>query len=370
MAATMALNNMNLKRVLAYSTVSQLGYMIMALGAGGYVIAMEMASGDVYAAGGYTAGVFHMINHAFFKALLFMCAGSVIHAVGTEDMRKLGGLGKKMKITSWTMLIGCLSIAGFPFFSGFWSKDLILEAAMEPSVLGMPAGSVFLILFVLALITAFMTAFYMFRMWFMTFRGRRGEASDRAHESPRSMTVPLVILSVFAAFSGFLIFFWLNNVITFSVVGGAFVVGGHGHSTGHIFDSIFTNKWTYVSLAVAVSGILAAYLMYARKAVDPARFSSGGRSRLYRFLTARYYFPELYDQISLKLGYGVAKGVDYLDKNLIDGTVNGISNAVVGGSGSLRKLHSGHLRDYAAFMVIGMIVLFFLLYLLVTTGGI
>ncbi|MCL2785624.1 MAG: NADH-quinone oxidoreductase subunit L [Methanomassiliicoccaceae archaeon] len=365
-AATMALNNMNIKRVLAYSTISQLGYMIMALGVGGYIIATEMAHGDV-SSDGYTAGVFHMMNHAFFKALLFMGAGSVIHAVGTEDMRRMGGLSRKMKITSFTMLIGCLSIAGFPLFSGFWSKDLILEAVMEPS----SHSIIFVLLFVLALITAFMTAFYMFRLWFMTFKGRTGDASAHCHgESPKSMTVPLVILSLFAAFSGFFIFLGLNDVITFSVIGGEFFVGGHGHSAAYIMDHIMTNVWTYVSIAISLAGIVLAYMMYARRSIDPAMFNADGKSRIYRFLTARYYFPQLYDQISLKLGYSVAKGVEYVDENLIDGTVNGLSNSVIGTSGSMRKLHSGYVRDYASFMVIGVITIFVVLYILVTSGGV
>ena len=369
-AASMALNNMNLKRVLAYSTISQLGYMIMALGAGGYMIATEMAHGaaDIDGAVGYTAGVFHMMNHAFFKALLFMCAGSVIHAVGTEDMRRMGGLGKKMKITSWTMLIGCLSIAGFPFFSGFWSKDMIMEAVMEPAVAG--AASVFLFLFVLALITAFMTAFYMFRLWFMTFAGKPKDEKLHCHgESPVSMTLPLVILSVFAALSGFLMFFWLNDIITFNVIGGAFVVGGHGHEGMDILHEILYNQWTYVSLALSLFGILLAYLMYAKKAIDPARLNAGGNTRIYRALTARYYFPQLYDEIALRLGYDVAKGVDYADRNLIDGTVNGISNAMMGSSGMLRKLHSGHVQDYVAYMAVGVLAVFFVFYILIMTGG-
>ncbi|MDR2866049.1 MAG: NADH-quinone oxidoreductase subunit L [Methanomassiliicoccaceae archaeon] len=368
-AATMALNNMNLKRVLAYSTISQLGYMILALGAGGYIIATEMAHGDVEATVGYTAGVFHMMNHAFFKALLFMCAGSVIHAVGTEDMRRMGGLSKKMRITSLTMLIGCLSIAGFPFLSGFWSKDMILEAVMEPSSLGLE-GQIFMLLFVLALITAFMTAFYMFRLWFLTFKGKPRDASIHCHgESPKSMTMPLMILSVFAVGSGFLIFLGLNDIITFSVISGDFVVGGHGHTPGHILDAILTNVWTYVSLAVALIGILLAYLIYARGSLDPSRLTASGKSRLYRFLAARYFFPQLYDQISWKLGYSVAKGVDYVDKNMIDGTVNGLANSVVGSSGSLRKMQTGNVRDYLMYMAVGLISAVIVLYVLVTTGG-
>jgi NADH-quinone oxidoreductase subunit L len=375
-AATMALNNMNIKRVLAYSTISQLGYMVMALGAGGYLIAMEMQHGvptaGILATVGFTAGVFHMMNHAFFKALLFMGAGSVIHATGTEDMRKMGGLSKKMRKTSWTMLIGCLSIAGFPLFSGFWSKDMILEATMEPSIAGLAAGDIFLFLFALAAITAFLTAFYMFRMWFMTFHGKPKDESIHCHgESPKSMTIPLIILSIFALGSGFLIFFGLGDIITFNVSGsGAYYFGGDGHTPAHIFDAIVTNIWTYVTMGLALIGILLAYLMYARSLINPARFNANGRSRVYRFLNARYFFPELYDQIALKLGFGVAKGIDYLDKNLIDGTVNGISNAVVGGSGALRKIQTGHVRDYVSLIALGVIAIMAILALLVFSGGI
>jgi NADH-quinone oxidoreductase subunit L len=360
-AASMALNNMNIKRVLAYSTISQLGYMIMALGAGGYIIATEMGSGNIEGSMGYSAGVFHMMNHAFFKALLFMCAGSVIHAVATEDMRKMGGLSTKMKITSTTMLIGCMSIAGFPLLSGFWSKDLILEAMMGPS------GAVFTLLFTLAMVTAFMTAFYMFRLWFMTFKGKPGEATETCHgESPKSMTVPLIILSAFAALSGYLMFIGLSGMISFSWINGAFVIGGeYGYQGMGLLEKILTSVWTYVSIAVAMLGIALAYLMYVTKDINPSRFGDGMLSRL---LTARYHFPRLYDEIALKGGLEVAKGVDYLDKNMIDGTVNGITNAVVGSSESVRKIHTGHVKDYAALMAIGVVALFVIMFLI--SGGI
>jgi NADH-quinone oxidoreductase subunit L len=365
-AATMAMNNMNLKRVLAYSTVSQLGFMIMALGAGGYLLAIE---GEAHGVVGYTAGVFHMMNHAFFKALLFMCAGSVIHAAGTEDMRQLGGLSNKMKITSLTMLIGSLSIAGFPLMSGFWSKDMIFEAVLESSHIG-AAGSAFAFLFVLALVTAFMTAFYMFRMWFMTFRGKTGPASEHCHgESPRSMTIPLIILSAFAIGSGFLIFFGLNNIITFSVYHGDFLFGGHGHTAMEILMAVVTNPWTYVTIALALLAIFLAYKMYDERSIDPGKFNANGESPVYKFLTARYMFPQLYDQISWKLGYGVAKGVDYIDRELVDGTVNGMANALVSGSESLRKVQTGNVRNYAAYVILGVLALAAVLFFLVYYGG-
>lgn len=373
-AATMALTNYNIKKVLAFSTLSQLGYMILSLGAGGYLIALGMESGDAaliaLGAAGYTAGCFHMMNHAFFKALLFMCSGSVIHSCGTEDMRQMGGLGKKMKITSITMLIGSLSIAGFPLLSGFWSKDLIIETVMDAGT----DGSVwFLVLWVLAVVTAFMTAFYMFRMWFMTFMGKEGHASQHAHgESPRSMTTPLIILAVFAAVSGFFIMFGLDGMVSFNVVdfGTAFVVGG-GHSEGfEYFVELFTNPYTWLTIVLALLGIGIAYLMYAKKTVDPGRFNKNGESWLYKLLQNRWYFPEFYNQISWKLGYGIAKGVNYVDRQVIDGTVNGLSAAVVGGGDSLSKMQSGDVRDYASVILLGVSVLAVLVALIAIVMGV
>ena len=361
-AATMALNNMNIKRVLAYSTVSQLGYMILGLGAGGYLIALGMdmggAEGDILitaGAAGFIAGCFHMMNHAFFKALLFMCSGSVIHAVGTEDMREMGGLGKHMKITSITMLLGSLSIAGFPLFSGFWSKDLVIEIAMEA---GHDGTVWFTVLWILAIITAFMTAFYMFRMWFMTFMGEEGHASQHCHgESPKTMTTPLVILSVFAVLSGFLLMFGLDAMISFDVAATGFQVGG-GHAEGfEYFTELFTNPYTYLTIVLALVGIGIAYVMYVKKTVDPGKFNKDGNSWLYKALTKRWWFPDLYNQISWKLGYGVAKGVNYVDRQVIDGTVNGLSAAVVGGGDVMSKVQTGNVHDYASVVLLGVAVL-------------
>lgn len=361
-AATMALNNMNIKRVLAYSTISQLGYMILGLGAGGYLIALGMdmggAEGDILitaGAAGFIAGCFHMMNHAFFKALLFMCSGSVIHAVGTEDMREMGGLGKHMKITSITMLLGSLSIAGFPLFSGFWSKDLVIEIAMEA---GHDGTVWFTVLWILAIITAFMTAFYMFRMWFMTFMGEEGHASQHCHgESPKTMTTPLVILSVFAVLSGFLLMFGLDAMISFDVAATGFQVGG-GHAEGfEYFTELFTNPYTYLTIVLALVGIGIAYVMYVKKTVDPGKFNKDGNSWLYKALTKRWWFPDLYNQISWKLGYGVAKGVNYVDRQVIDGTVNGLSAAVVGGGDVMSKVQTGNVHDYASVVLLGVAIL-------------
>jgi len=355
LAATLALNNMNIKRVLAYSTISQLGYMILALGAGGYLLA---TAADTESAMGYTAGVFHMMNHAFFKALLFLCAGSVIHAVGTEDMRKMGGLGKKMPITSITMLIGSLSIAGIPILSGFWSKDLILEAVMVPFNEGSAAGIVFLLLFIMAAITAFMTAFYMFRMWFMTFVGKKGSASEHCHgESPKTMTVPLCILAVFAAVSGLLILFGLNDILTFNLHGGHYVVGGLGHTAEHILEEIITNPMTYLSIALAAGGIAVAYLLYVYRRDHVPENLGDEYGGLYGLLKERYGFPKLYNELSWYGGYGVAKLVNFVDRRIVDGSVNGIAAGITTGSEIMSKAQTGYVRNYATVVALGVIVL-------------
>ena len=346
-AATMALNNMNIKKVLAYSTISQLGYMILALGAGGYLWALGF---EELGALGFFAGCFHMINHAFFKALLFMGSGSVIHGTGTEDMRLMGGLFKKMKITATTMLFGCLAIAGIPIFSGFWSKDLVIDAAMAAFENGVGDGATwFLVLWILAVITAFMTAFYMFRMWFMTFMGEPRENAQHCHgESPKTMTMPLVILAIFALLSGLLLFTKFDKVLS--------VCGVHidGMEEG---IHLFSNMFTYLTLVLAIVGIAIAYLMYVKKTVDPGKFNKHGDSWLYKALTKRWWFPDLYNQISWKLGYGVAKGVNYVDRQIVDGTVNGLSGAVVGGGDELSKVQTGHVQDYSSIVLVGVSVL-------------
>jgi NADH-quinone oxidoreductase subunit L len=346
-AATMALNNMNIKKVLAYSTVSQLGYMILALGAGGYLWALGY---EELGALGFFAGCFHMVNHAFFKALLFMCSGSVIHGTGTEDMRLMGGLFKKMKITAITMLFGCLSIAGIPIFSGFWSKDLVIDTAMAAFQNGVgDAATWFIVLWILAVITAFMTAFYMFRMWFMTFMGEPRENAQHCHgESPKTMTTPLIILAVFALISGLFMFFGLANMLAFEGI----AIDGPEHGL-----ELFTNPYTYLTLALAAIGIAIAYLMYVKKTVDPGKFNKNGESWLYKALTMRWWFPDMYNQISWKLGYGVAKGVNFVDRQVVDGTVNGLSGAVVGGGDAMSKVQTGHVQDYSSIVLLGVSVL-------------
>ena len=234
------------------------------------------------------AGVFHMINHAFFKALPFLIRsvtrGRTGHAQdgrpGQEDEDNLHNNAHRLAVHR-----------RIPAASGFWSKDLVLETALAPAQHGLGAGT-FTALFLMGIITAFMTAFYMFRMWFMTFRGDEGEATRHAHgESPRSMTVPLIILAVFALGSGLGILFGLSNAITESLSCTLGYLHIHTHEGMTIAEDIFTNVWTDVSIVLTLLGMYIGWLMYCKKSVDPGRFNKNGESRLYKLLTKRYYFP-------------------------------------------------------------------------------
>jgi NADH-quinone oxidoreductase subunit L len=295
-----------------------------------------------------------MVNHAFFKALLFLGSGSVIHSTGTEDMRHMGGLHSKMKITSITMLIGSLSIAGFPFFSGFWSKELVLETAMHAGA----EGALFTLMWILAIVTAFMTAFYMFRMWYMTFIGKK-EAEHCHGESPKTMTIPLMILTPFAAALGVILLFGFANGLTIGIIGGEYQIGsGHGHGAIDELVLIFGSIYTYITIALVLVAIFLARAMYRKMTLDPGKFNKNGESFLYKALTNRWWFPLLYDQIGWKLGDGVAKGVDFVDTQIVDGTVNALSSAVAGGGDTIGKMQTGNVRDYSAFIVIGIVALF------------
>jgi len=222
-AASIGLVQNDIKRVLAYSTVSQLGYMMLALGAAGYV-----------------AGVFHLFTHAFFKALLFLAAGSVIHAVHTQNIKEMGGLGKDMKITRAVFLIGALSISGFPLLAGFFSKDLILASVYE-------GGNV--LLFWIALFTAAITAFYMFRLYFLTFTGKPRH-NVHVHESPRNMTLPMIILATFAVFAGYIEYFGFGHWIS---------------AGGTIAEEVHAPSWIMgLSILAAVTGISLAYIIFGR----------------------------------------------------------------------------------------------------------
>ena len=328
LAATIALKQNDIKKVLAYSTVSQLGYMFLALGVGAY-----------------STGVFHVMTHAFFKALLFLAAGSVIHAVGGEqDIRKMGGLNK-LKITSITFLIGCIAIAGVPPFSGFFSKDAILLAAFEHNK----------VLYAIALVGAMLTAYYMFRLFVVTFTGKfRGteEQERHLHESPPAMTIVLVILAILSVIGGFIgipgvIMKGADKLTEFlSPVIPVRVEEAVSSSTEFSLMALSTG--------LVVVAIIAAWLRFRKYEFKPSK-------GLGKVLENKWYVDEFYDAIIVKplnkLGEILNEG---LEKSGIDALVNGIGRAVQYGGRQLRWLQSGQVGSYVLLMVVS-IVLFFVL---------
>ncbi|MDX1534457.1 MAG: proton-conducting transporter membrane subunit, partial [Thermoplasmata archaeon] len=379
-AATMAVANYDIKRVLAFSTISQLGYMFLGLGAAGYAINLGLEGAQE----GYAAAIFHLANHAFFKALLFLGAGSVIHAMATNDMRKMGGLHKWMPITSLTMLLAALSIAGIPPLSGFWSKDEILAATFAAS----GGNQLLLWMWVLGILTVFLTAFYMFRLWYMTFRGEpRWEKEP--HESPRVMTTPLVVLAIFAVGSGLVIFplGGFGNLI-FPLVQGA-----HAEFTAPLDILIKTfagpNSFlTYISLLGVAAGLGWATLIYRMGVISPDALTAGpGRKAVHTLLQRRYYLDDAYDSIGQQVVYGLARfsdwfdrkivdgavnlaarltlwaarGTDLVDRRAVDGVVNSISLRTFRAGWSLRRGQTGQVQNYVAIIVIGAAVVLFLI---------
>ncbi|MFT3903203.1 MAG: NADH-quinone oxidoreductase subunit L [Niabella sp.] len=332
LAATIALKQNDIKKVLAYSTVSQLGYMFLALGTGAYV-----------------AAVFHVMTHAFFKALLFLGSGSVIHAMGGEqDMRKMGGLGKYMKITHITFLLGCFAIAGIPGFSGFFSKDEILAGAFGKSP----------VLYALALFGALLTAFYMFRLYATTFKGSfRGtkEQEHHLHESPAAITVPLIVLAILSVIGGFV------GVPEFMVHGA--------HSLKTFLDPVFeasykilpehtvshSTEWALAGLS-SILVIIVVIFAWNRFSKKPDLKEAEGFGKV---LANKWYVDELYDAIVVRplnaLGSFLNKT---FDPKVVDGIVNGVGRLVNYGGRQLRWLQSGQTSAYVLLMVLGMLIVF------------
>jgi NADH-quinone oxidoreductase subunit L len=335
-AATIALAQNDIKRVLAYSTVSQLGYMFLAVGVGAFA-----------------AAIFHLFTHAFFKACLFLGSGSVIHALGGEqDMRKMGGLKSHLPTTYWTYLIAALAISGAPLTAGFFSKDQILWQAYAS-----PSGAVWL--WLMAWIAAGLTAFYMFRQFFLVFHGEcRAPAEVKAHihESPLVMTAPLVLLaagSIFAGWLGTPDFLWgsaWNHWL--EPLFGVAEAAPHEEQSAEIFFLILT-------LAVAGAGFYLAYLSYARGAQLPERLSSMIGGSLYRCLFHKYYVDELYD-LAVVRPFTACSGwlAAVFDLGVIDGIVNGIADRVRGSSLFWRELQTGNVQHYLLAFLAGAVVVF------------
>jgi NADH-quinone oxidoreductase subunit L len=344
LAASIALVQNDIKRILAYSTVSQLGYMIMALGLGSFA-----------------AGTLHLMTHAFFKALLFLCAGSVIHAAHTQDIQQMGGLRNKMKITYWTMLIASLSIAGIPPLSGFWSKDEIVASTM-----GHP------VFMVLTLLVAFMTAFYMFRLIFLTFYGttRDQHSYDHAHESPRTMTTPLIILGVLSVVAGWVAIPWLPEGYSSFV----FFHEPH-HAVAHISIML-------ISTLVAASGIGLAYLFYFKRSISAEAVAAKFKP-LYTTLYNKWYFDEIYDRVIIrpilsltsllwKFDGGVIDWIvnffarftlwvsdvkQWFDVHIVDGTVNGLGYTIWSVGTLIRQFQTGRVQFYGFFILFGIVLM-------------
>src|SRR5881396_45479 len=376
-AATMAVVNTDIKRVLAFSTISQLAYMFLGLGAGAYVMATQASRGEEVNSAGYSAALYHLFNHAFFKALLFLSAGSVIHAVHTNDMREMGGLSKSMPITSKVMLFGALALAGIVPFSGFFSKGEILSVTFDAGSL----NSGFYLLWALGVGTAFLTAFYTFRLWFMTFRGEyRGH--QHLHESPRVMTTPLLILAGFTLVSGLLAYPMqgFGNLVFFQRPEAAFPL------LGVPFQHLLLEG---VSMGVAVLGLALAWAVYATKRVPAERFTaSRGGAFIHRMLTKRYWIDDAYDAFGRTVVYGTARVIDWFERKVIDGIVNGVGRAgVVVATGTdlfdrqvidgavnaisletvrtslrLRQRQTGQVQSYAWVVVLGIVVVIALMF--------
>lgn len=335
LAATIALKQNDIKKVLAYSTVSQLGYMFLGLGVGAY-----------------TGAVFHVITHAFFKALLFLGAGSVIHAMHHEqDIRKMGGLAKKLPKTHLTFLIGCIAIAGIPPFSGFFSKDEILINAYVYSP----------VLYWVGMAGALMTAFYMFRLYATTFRGSFRGTSEQAHhlhESPWQMTLPLILLAVAAVAAGFMgipeLFakdaHWLQRFL--APVFEQSSALQHAHTISHSTE--------YILLGTSVSVLLIAIVIAWKKfSVKPEIAEPSGAAKI---LERKWYVDELYDSlISRPLNYLAAWFNNVLEKKGIDGVVNGTGKMVQWGGRQFRLLQSGQVGGYLLWMVLGLMLLLVLI---------
>ncbi len=319
-AAVIAMTQFDIKRVLAFSTLSQIGYMMLSLGVSGY-------GGEEGL--GYMASMFHLFTHAMFKALLFLGAGSIIHAVHSNDMNDMGGLRKYMPITHITFLIACLTIAGIPPFSGFFSKDEILVAAHSYSTT----------LFSIEYITAGLTAFYMFRLYFRVFWGAERHYHHTPHESPLVMTIPLMVLAFASIFSGFLPF---SELVTSNGVG---------------FETETHLMVALPSVLIGVAGIVVAWVLYKKESLVPKAITEK-LGILYKATYNKFYIDEIYLFMTKKVIFNyVSRPVAWFDRNVIDGFMVGIGKVTERTSYQIKEMQSGQLQHYAFAFVAGTLAL-------------
>jgi NADH-quinone oxidoreductase subunit L len=335
-AATIGLVQTDIKKVLAYSTVSQLGYMFLACGVGAF-----------------GAGIFHLMTHAFFKGLLFLAAGSVIHAVGGEqDMRKMGGLRKKIPVTFWTMLMATLAIAGAPGFSGFFSKDEILNETQHASP----------VLWGLGVLTAGLTSFYMFRLMFLTFFGapRFDEHKVHVHESPKNMTVPLIVLAVLAVCGGWIAApqlmgganYFQRFLAPVLATGGESAAAESARGGGQILQALIG-----APVIAGLLGFLLAWWLYVQSPETPKKVAAA-LSGPYKLLAGKYFIDELYGAVVVRPLVWLSDKVLWhlVDEGAIDGTVNGIAHISRESGDRLRHANTGNVRSYATWIVFGVLV--------------
>jgi NADH-quinone oxidoreductase subunit L len=319
-AAVIACTQYDIKRVLAFSTLSQIGYMMLALGVSGY---------GGHDGVGYMASMFHLFTHAMFKALLFLGAGAIIHAVHSNVMQDMGGLRKYMPVTHITFLIACLTIAGVPFLSGFFSKDEILVAAYHHDKL----------LFAVEFLVAGLTAFYMFRLYFSIFWGKEQHYHHTPHEAPKTMTIPLIILAFGAVFAGYIPF---SKLVT---------------SDSMPFETHLDFGIAIPSVLIGLIGIAIAWVLYKKESTIPARISQslGG---FYRTVYNKFYIDEVYMFITKKIIFNyISRPVAWFDRHIVDGTMNGIGWVTVTSSKKIKELQSGNLPQYGMVFVLAAIVL-------------
>jgi NADH-quinone oxidoreductase subunit L len=319
-AAIIACTQTDIKRVLAYSTMSQIGYMMLALGVSGY---------GGHDGLGFMASMFHLTTHAMFKALLFLGAGAIIHAVHSNYMTDMGGLRKYLPITHITFLIACLTIAGIPPLSGFFSKDEILAAALHQNK----------ILFAVEYAVAGLTAFYMFRLYFNVFWGNDTHYHHTPHEAPATMTIPLIILALGSALTGLIPF---NKLVT---------------SDGMIFESEIEWAVAIPSVLIGLAGIGVAFVMYGRKTDIPDKLAATFRYT-YKWAYNKFYIDEVYLFITKKIIFRcIAEPVAWFDRHIVDGTMNAIASVTQFTSLKIRGFQSGQLQKYAFVFVTGVALL-------------
>lgn len=319
-AAIIAITQTDIKRVLAFSTMSQLGYMMLALGVSGY---------EGHDGVGYMASMFHLFTHAMFKALLFLGAGSVIHAVHSNLITDMGGLRKYMPITHITFLIAALAIAGVPPFAGFWSKDEILVAAYHHNKL----------IYFVGVFVAGLTAFYMFRLYFGIFWGKETSYKHKPHESPLSMTFPLMVLALLSIVGGFIPF---SEFVT---------------ADGAGFEAHLNYPLAAIAVGVGVIGIALAWVFYKNENSLSDRFVKGF-GVFYKWTYNKFYFDEIYLFVTKKILFkGVSSPAAWFDRNVVDATMNLIGNSTVATANKIKGLQSGKVQDYAFAFISGVVII-------------